>query len=110
MPESNISISNQETLSLEKNMVNWIEPLEKLNPKWEGLYRVAEISENNYYKLAYRDGTLVPQTWHAENLKLYYIGRVWNNDLCFVLLTIFIPLWIVFYFILFYFHLSLDLP
>nr|XP_027082689.1 uncharacterized protein LOC113705025 [Coffea arabica] len=59
-------------LVLRKNSVSRAEPLGKLNPKWEGPYRVVESSQNRYCKLAYRDGSRVPRTWHAENLKLYF--------------------------------------
>ncbi|XP_027174121.1 uncharacterized protein LOC113773696 [Coffea eugenioides] len=59
-------------LVLRKNSVSRAEPQGKLNPKWEGPYRVIESSQNGYCKLAYRDGSRVPRTWHAENLKLYY--------------------------------------
>ena len=59
-------------LVLRKNSVSRAETQEKLNPKWEGPYRVVESSQNGYRKLAYRDGSRVPRIWHAENLKLYY--------------------------------------
>ncbi|XP_027157746.1 uncharacterized protein LOC113759379 [Coffea eugenioides] len=63
---------NPGDLVLRKNSVSRAEPQGKLNPKWEGPYRVVESSQNGYCKLAYRDGSRVPRTWHAENLKLYY--------------------------------------
>ncbi|XP_027069631.1 uncharacterized protein [Coffea arabica] len=59
-------------LVLRKNSVSRAELQGKLGPKWEGLYRVVESSLSGYCKLSYRDGTLVPRTWHAENLRLYY--------------------------------------
>ncbi|XP_027178053.1 uncharacterized protein LOC113777216 [Coffea eugenioides] len=59
-------------LVLRKNSVSRTEPQGKLCPKWEGPYRVVESNLSRYCKLSYRDGSLVPRTWHAENLKLYY--------------------------------------
>nr|XP_027067493.1 uncharacterized protein LOC113693115 [Coffea arabica] len=59
-------------LVLRKNSVSRAEPQGKLYPKWEGPYRVVESNLKGYCKLSYRDGSLVPRSWHAENLKLYY--------------------------------------
>ncbi|XP_027182223.1 uncharacterized protein LOC113780640 [Coffea eugenioides] len=59
-------------LVLRKNSVSRIETQGKLGPKWEGPYLVVESSLNGCCKLSYRDGTLVPRIWHAENLKMYY--------------------------------------
>ncbi|XP_027171595.1 uncharacterized protein LOC113771181 [Coffea eugenioides] len=59
-------------LVLRKNSVSRAEPQGKLCPKWEGPYRVVESDLKGYCKLSYRDGSLVPRSWHAENLKLYY--------------------------------------
>ncbi|XP_027178148.1 uncharacterized protein LOC113777314 [Coffea eugenioides] len=60
-------------LVLRKNSVSRAENQGKLGPKWEGPYRVVEYNLNGYCKLSYRDGSLVPRTWHAENLRLYYV-------------------------------------
>ncbi|XP_027174611.1 uncharacterized protein LOC113774254 [Coffea eugenioides] len=59
-------------LVLRKNPVSRAEPQGKLCPKWEGPYRVVESNLSGYCKLSYRDGSLVPRTWNAENLRLYY--------------------------------------
>ncbi|XP_071909636.1 uncharacterized protein [Coffea arabica] len=59
-------------LVLKKNSVSRAEPQGKLCPKWEGPYRVVESDPKGYCKLSYRDGSLVPRSWHAENLRLYY--------------------------------------
>lgn len=40
-------------LALRKNSKSRAEPLGKLNPKWKGPYRVADVGKNSYYKLAY---------------------------------------------------------
>ncbi|XP_071920589.1 uncharacterized protein [Coffea arabica] len=60
-------------LVLRKNSVSRAEPQGKLCPKWEGPYRIVESNLSRYCKLSYRDGSLVPRTWHAETLKLYYV-------------------------------------
>ncbi|XP_071933902.1 uncharacterized protein [Coffea arabica] len=57
---------------LRKNSVSRAESQGKLSPKWEGPYRIVESSQNGYCKLAYRDGSRVLRTWHAENLRLYH--------------------------------------
>ncbi|XP_071912960.1 uncharacterized protein [Coffea arabica] len=59
-------------LVLRKNSVSRAEPQGKLCPKWEGPYRVMESDLKGYCKLSYRDGSLVPRSWHAENLRLYH--------------------------------------
>nr|XP_027093621.1 uncharacterized protein LOC113714021 [Coffea arabica] len=59
-------------LVLRKNSVSRAEPQGKLCPKWEGPYRIVESDPKGYCKLSYRDGSLVPRSWHAENLRLYY--------------------------------------
>ncbi|XP_071903303.1 uncharacterized protein [Coffea arabica] len=63
---------NPGDLVLRKNSVSRAEPQGKLTPKWEGSYRIVESNQNGYCKLAYRDGSRVPRTWHAKNLKLFY--------------------------------------
>ena len=59
-------------LVLRKNSISRAESQGKLTPRWEGPYRVIKSSQNGCCKLAYRDGSQVPRTWHAENLKLYH--------------------------------------
>nr|XP_027100411.1 uncharacterized protein K02A2.6-like [Coffea arabica] len=59
-------------LVLWKNSVSRAEPQGKLSPKLKEPYRVVESSQNGYCKLTYRDGSRVPRTWHAENLRLYH--------------------------------------
>ncbi|XP_071919055.1 uncharacterized protein [Coffea arabica] len=59
-------------LVLRKNSVSRAEPQGKLCPKWEGPYRVVESDPKGYCKLSYRGGSLVPRSWHVENLRLYY--------------------------------------
>ncbi|KAL0319672.1 UNVERIFIED_CONTAM: hypothetical protein Sradi_5228700 [Sesamum radiatum] len=44
----------------------------KLDAKWEGPYRVAEIIGNASYKLKKLDGREVPRTWNATNLQNFY--------------------------------------
>ena len=44
----------------------------KLSPNWEGPYIVTETLRPGAYKLEYLDGMVVPRTWNADNLKVYY--------------------------------------
>lgn len=45
---------------------------EKLQPNWEGPYKVKEIIHPGTYKLENMDGTEVPNTWHGLRLRKYY--------------------------------------
>ncbi|XP_071695311.1 uncharacterized protein [Rutidosis leptorrhynchoides] len=45
----------------------------KLGPNWEGPYEVIGISAMQSYILARINGERVRRTWHATNLKRYYI-------------------------------------
>ncbi|KAL0415989.1 UNVERIFIED_CONTAM: Transposon Ty3-G Gag-Pol polyprotein [Sesamum latifolium] len=47
-------------------------PIGKLDPKWEGPYKVVEIENVGAYKLQRLDGKNVPRTWNIGNLKRYY--------------------------------------
>ncbi|KAL8088405.1 hypothetical protein AgCh_038254 [Apium graveolens] len=45
----------------------------KLAPNWEGPYKVKSVQGRGTYKLETMDGFEVPRTWHAQNLKVYYV-------------------------------------
>ncbi|XP_074337213.1 uncharacterized protein LOC141674404 [Apium graveolens] len=45
----------------------------KLAPNWEGPYKVRKITGRGSYKLEILNGDEVPRTWHASNLKAYYV-------------------------------------
>jgi ribonuclease HI/transposase InsO family protein len=45
----------------------------KLAPNWEGPYRVKSVRGRGTYQLETLEGIEVPRTWHASNLKVYYI-------------------------------------
>ncbi|KAL8088184.1 hypothetical protein AgCh_038099 [Apium graveolens] len=45
----------------------------KLAPNWEGPYKVKSVRGRGTYKLETMDGFEVPRTWHAQNLKVYYV-------------------------------------
>ncbi|KAL0411632.1 UNVERIFIED_CONTAM: hypothetical protein Slati_3752900 [Sesamum latifolium] len=47
-------------------------PVGKLDPKWEGPYKVVEIINGGAYKLQQMNGKSVPPTWNVANLKKYY--------------------------------------
>ncbi|GAA0143435.1 hypothetical protein LIER_04122 [Lithospermum erythrorhizon] len=44
----------------------------KLSPKWEGLYRVSRFLGPGTYELDEMDGKPVPQTWHTSKLSKFY--------------------------------------
>ncbi|XP_072054907.1 uncharacterized protein [Arachis hypogaea] len=44
----------------------------KLAPNWEGPYRVKAVIGKGAYKLERLDGSEIPRTWNAANLRRYY--------------------------------------
>ncbi len=44
----------------------------KLEPKWEGPYRVIKANSNGSYELEEIDGKVLPRPWHANNLQKFY--------------------------------------
>lgn len=44
----------------------------KLQPNWEGPYKVQEVVRPGTYKLAHLDGTEIPNTWHGIRLRKFY--------------------------------------
>ncbi|XP_027150204.1 uncharacterized protein LOC113750429 [Coffea eugenioides] len=58
-------------LVLRKNSVSRAHNSNKLDPNWEGPYKVLEASRVGYCKLAKLDGIEVPRTWHFSNLRLF---------------------------------------
>ncbi|XP_075483782.1 uncharacterized protein LOC142523933 [Primulina tabacum] len=47
-------------------------PVEKLDPKWEGPYKVVEIIKMGTYRLQHQNGKVLPRPWNAANLKKFY--------------------------------------
>ena len=60
-------------LVLRKNEASGAGPKGKLAPNWEGPYRVKAVQGRGAYKLETLDGVEIPRTWHAANLKIYYV-------------------------------------
>ncbi|XP_071737067.1 uncharacterized protein [Rutidosis leptorrhynchoides] len=56
-----------------KNEASRAEDTGKLEPKWEGPYKVIGISDTWVYRLASLDGKAIKRTWHAQTLKRCYI-------------------------------------
>ena len=44
----------------------------KLSPKWTGPSRVTEALGNGAYRLETLEGSAIPHTWNATNLKFYF--------------------------------------
>jgi len=44
----------------------------KLSPKWTGPFRVIEVLGNGAYRLETLEGGVIPRTWNAVNLKVYF--------------------------------------
>jgi len=45
---------------------------DKLSPKWVGPFRVQKVLLGGAYKLETLDGTTIPRTWNAANLRFYF--------------------------------------
>jgi len=44
----------------------------KLFTPWEGPFVVVEVTRPTSYRLAYPDGTRLPNSWHINNLRRFY--------------------------------------
>jgi len=44
----------------------------KLSTPWEGPFGVAEVTRPTSYRLAYPDGTRLPNSWHIDKLRRFY--------------------------------------
>ncbi|RRT68364.1 hypothetical protein B296_00007517 [Ensete ventricosum] len=45
----------------------------KLDPNWEGPYRVVCTIRDKTYVMSIMDDRVLPRTWHISNLKKFYI-------------------------------------
>ena len=63
-------------LVLRKAEASGVGPKGKMAPNWEGPYKVKTVSGQGSYKLETLDGVEVPRSWHASNLKIYYVYKV----------------------------------
>jgi len=48
------------------------EGMHKLSTPWEGPFVVAEVTRPTSYRLAYPDGTRLPNSWHIDKLHRFY--------------------------------------
>ena len=60
-------------LVLRKIEASGVGPKGKMAPNWEGPYQVKTVTGHGSYKLQTLEGVEVPRSWHATNLKIYYI-------------------------------------
>ncbi|XP_063942119.1 uncharacterized protein LOC135149915 [Daucus carota subsp. sativus] len=60
-------------LVLRKIEASGVGPKGKMAPNWEGPYQVKAVTSHGSYKLQTLEGVEVPRSWHATNLKIYYI-------------------------------------
>ncbi|XP_012858055.1 PREDICTED: uncharacterized protein LOC105977295 [Erythranthe guttata] len=47
-------------------------PIGKLDPKWEGPYKITKVVNTGAYRLENTDGHPIPRTWNIGNLKRFY--------------------------------------
>jgi hypothetical protein len=47
--------------------------INKLSPRWEGPYRVAQVSKLGTIRLETEDGKPVPNLWSIEHLRKYHL-------------------------------------
>ena len=45
---------------------------DKLSPKWVGPFRIREVLPAGAYRMETLDGTTIPRTWNASNLRFYF--------------------------------------
>jgi len=48
------------------------EGMHKLSTPWEGPFVVTEVTRPTSYRLAYSDGTRLPNSWHIDKLRRFY--------------------------------------
>ncbi|XP_063943205.1 uncharacterized protein LOC135150603 [Daucus carota subsp. sativus] len=60
-------------LVLRKIEASGVGPKGKMAPNWEGPYQVKAVTGHGSYKLQTLEGVEVPRSWHATNLKIYYV-------------------------------------
>jgi hypothetical protein len=46
--------------------------MHKLSSPWEGPFEVTEVTCPTSYRLAYLDGTVLPNSWHIDKLRRFY--------------------------------------
>jgi hypothetical protein len=46
--------------------------MHKLSLPWEGPFEVIEVIQPTFYRLAYPDGTVLPNSWHIDKLRRFY--------------------------------------
>jgi hypothetical protein len=46
--------------------------MHKLLSPWEGPFEVTEVTQPTSYRLAYLDGTVLPNSWHIDKLRHFY--------------------------------------
>ncbi|XP_074351464.1 uncharacterized protein LOC141690575 [Apium graveolens] len=63
----------QRDLVLRKIEASGVGERGKVAPNWEGPYKVRRTLGRGSYKLETLNGDEVPRTWHASNLKVYYV-------------------------------------
>jgi len=44
----------------------------KLSPKWVGPFRIREVLPGGAYRMETLDGSVIPRTWNAANLRFYF--------------------------------------
>jgi hypothetical protein len=49
--------------------------MNKLTPKWEGPYRVAQVSKPRAVHPETEDGKMVANSWNIEHLRKYHLRR-----------------------------------
>ncbi|XP_076882837.1 uncharacterized protein LOC143531419 [Bidens hawaiensis] len=58
---------------LRNNEASRAQPLGKLAPSWEGPYQIKEVLGKGAYTLMHLDGSAIPRTWNAAQLRRCYM-------------------------------------
>jgi hypothetical protein len=59
------------------------EGMHKLPMPWEGPFMVTEVTRPTSYRLAYPDGTSLPNSWHIDKLQWFYPEKQYTLSVSF---------------------------
>ncbi|KAL0381942.1 UNVERIFIED_CONTAM: hypothetical protein Slati_4608400 [Sesamum latifolium] len=57
-----------------------LKPIGKLDPTWEGPYKVTSVLGKGAYELEDPEGRPLPRPWNVHNLKKYFLNKIPLRD------------------------------
>jgi hypothetical protein len=55
--------------------------MHKLSSPWEGPFEVTDVTRPTSYRLAYLDGTELPNSWHIDKLRHFTLEMLKKKDM-----------------------------